>query len=202
MAGDGKGVALGCVAAGGLLLYSGITNKDILSVIKGLIKGSAPSTATTNPAAVIGSGASSSTSGTTAPGDTGAASASAASNQALAKLSVIVSHPSWATGQQWQDWVSLWNAESGWNNFIQNEGSGAFGIAQALGHGSAGSAAENVHVQYPGGGSAVVTVNEYPSESANAGNALAQIQWGIGYIADTYGSPSAAWAHEESAGWY
>jgi hypothetical protein len=29
-----------------------------------------------------------------------------------------------------------------------------------------------------------------------------QIRWGLGYIQATYGSPCAAWAHEESAGWY
>jgi len=199
MAGDSKGVALGCVAAGGLLLYSGITNKDILSVVKGLIQGQAPKTAGTNPSGVIGSGASTGTStstGTTAPGDTGGASASAAANQALAKLSVVVSHPSWAAGQQWQDWVSLWNQESGWNNLAQNPGSGAFGIAQALGHGESGTAGKYGN-EYGGYGLSTAS-----AIAANNGSALPQIQWGIAYIADTYGSPSAAWAHEQTNGWY
>lgn len=26
--------------------------------------------------------------------------------------------------------------------------------------------------------------------------------WGLGYIQSVYGSPCAAWSHEQSAGWY
>ena len=60
-----------------------------------------------------------------------------------------------------------------------NPGSGAFGIPQAL----------------PG------------SRMASAGpdwqtNPATQITWGLGYIRDTYGSPCAAWSHEQAAGWY
>ena len=29
-----------------------------------------------------------------------------------------------------------------------------------------------------------------------------QIKWGLGYIKSTYGTPCAAWAHEEADGWY
>jgi hypothetical protein len=74
---------------------------------------------------------------------------------------------------------SLWNQESGWNVYAQNPGSGAYGIPQAL----------------PG------------SKMASAGpdwqtNAATQIRWGLSYIDSTYGSPCAAWAHEQSSGWY
>jgi hypothetical protein len=75
--------------------------------------------------------------------------------------------------------VSLWNRESGWNANASNPSSGAFGIPQAL----------------PG------------SKMASAGsdwrtNAATQIRWGLGYIADRYGTPCGAWAHSESTGWY
>ena len=33
-------------------------------------------------------------------------------------------------------------------------------------------------------------------------NAVTQIKWGLGYIADRYGSPCGAWAHSEGHGWY
>ena len=33
-------------------------------------------------------------------------------------------------------------------------------------------------------------------------NAATQIAWGLGYIADRYGSPCGAWSQSESAGWY
>jgi hypothetical protein len=74
---------------------------------------------------------------------------------------------------------SLWNAESGWNPSASNPISGAYGIPQAL----------------PG------------SKMASAGadwqtNPATQIKWGLGYIKQVYGSPCAAWSHEQSTGWY
>ena len=74
---------------------------------------------------------------------------------------------------------SLWNAESGWNPSATNPISGAYGIPQAL----------------PG------------SKMASAGadwqtNPATQIKWGLGYIKQVYGSPCAAWSHEQSTGWY
>jgi hypothetical protein len=74
---------------------------------------------------------------------------------------------------------SLWTRESGWNPAAQNASSGAFGIPQAL----------------PG------------SKMASAGadwatNPATQIEWGLGYIRDRYGSPCGAWGHSESYGWY
>jgi hypothetical protein len=73
----------------------------------------------------------------------------------------------------------LWEHESGWSVTAANPGSGAYGIPQAL----------------PG------------SRMASAGpdwqtNAATQIKWGLTYIKGTYGSPCAAWAHEQATGWY
>jgi hypothetical protein len=73
---------------------------------------------------------------------------------------------------------SLWEAESGWNATAENA-SGAYGIPQAL----------------PG------------SKMASAGpdwetDATTQIKWGLGYIQSVYGTPCAAWDHEEADGWY
>jgi hypothetical protein len=73
----------------------------------------------------------------------------------------------------------LWEHESRWSVTVANPGSGAFGIPQAL----------------PG------------SRMASAGpdwqtSAATQITWGLRYIRDTYGSPCAAWSHEQAAGWY
>jgi hypothetical protein len=75
---------------------------------------------------------------------------------------------------------SLWTRESGWNYQAENP-SGAYGIPQAL----------------PG------------SKMASAGpdwqtNPATQIRWGLTYIKDdpSYGSPCAAWDHEEAFGYY
>jgi len=74
---------------------------------------------------------------------------------------------------------SLWNRESGWNPSATNPSSGAYGIPQAL----------------PG------------DKMASAGadwqtNPATQIRWGLGYIKQVYGSPCAAWSHEEAVGSY
>jgi murein DD-endopeptidase MepM/ murein hydrolase activator NlpD len=73
----------------------------------------------------------------------------------------------------------LWNKESRWNYRARNPYSGAYGIPQAL----------------PGG------------KMASAGadwrtNPVTQITWGLGYIADLYGTPCGAWSHSKSHGWY
>ena len=73
----------------------------------------------------------------------------------------------------------LWAHESGWSVTAHNASSGAYGIPQAV----------------PG------------SKMASAGpdwqtNATTQIKWGLQYIKGTYGSPCAAYAHEQSTGWY
>jgi hypothetical protein len=73
----------------------------------------------------------------------------------------------------------LWEHESGWSVTASNPSTGAYGIPQAA----------------PG------------AKMASAGpdwqtNASTQIKWGLGYIKDTYGSPCAAWSHEQADGWY
>ena len=75
--------------------------------------------------------------------------------------------------------VDLWNRESGWAWNAKNPSSGAYGIPQSL----------------------------PASKMASAGadyltNPATQIKWGLGYIKGRYGSPSGAWAHELSSGWY
>ena len=84
----------------------------------------------------------------------------------------------WSSGQ-FSCLNPLWRHESGWSVTAYNAGTGAFGIPQAL----------------PG------------SKMASAGpdwqtSAATQIRWGLEYIKSTYGSPCAAWDHEEATGWY
>ncbi len=75
--------------------------------------------------------------------------------------------------------IYLWNRESGWNPNSHNKRSGAHGIPQAL----------------PG--------SKMASEGSDyLTNPEPQIRWGLKYIAGRYGSPSAAWAHFQSSGWY
>lgn len=81
--------------------------------------------------------------------------------------------------QQFDCLNSLWKKESGWRWNASNGSSGAYGIPQSL----------------PG------------SKMASAGsdwanNPATQITWGLGYIANRYGTPCSAWAHSQAVNWY
>jgi len=105
-----------------------------------------------------------------------AASAPSGSPQQIAEQ--MLSQFGWSSSQ-FSCLQPLWAQESGWNIYASNPSSGAYGIPQAL----------------PG------------SKMASAGpdwqgNAATQIRWGLTYIQGTYGSPCAAWSHEQADGWY
>lgn len=80
---------------------------------------------------------------------------------------------------QFQCLVQLWNQESSWQTNATNPSSGAYGIAQSL-----------PPAKYASSGGDWLT------------NYRTQIEWGLGYIRDRYGSPCGAWGHEGSANWY
>ncbi|MCU1443087.1 MAG: hypothetical protein JWQ59_1237 [Cryobacterium sp.] len=97
--------------------------------------------------------------------------------QAIAR-DMMASQYGWGS-DQFGCLVPLWDRESGWNVNAYNASSGATGIPQAL----------------PG--------NKMASAGADwQTNPATQIAWGLGYIADRYGTPCAAWDHSESVGWY
>lgn len=81
---------------------------------------------------------------------------------------------------QFEDLVKLWTRESSWNMHAENQSSGAYGIPQAD----------------PDGGQGIANSSSYRN------NAMVQIQWGLKYIKDRYGSLANAWAHECADGWY
>jgi len=85
----------------------------------------------------------------------------------------------WGTGPQWTCLDELWTRESGWQMVWNYQGSGAYGIPQALPASKMAAAGA-----------------DYMTDPAT------QIRWGLGYIRDTYGNPCAAWAHEQTDGWY
>ena len=73
----------------------------------------------------------------------------------------------------------LWTRESGWRWNALNRSSGAYGIPQSLPASKMRSAGSDWH-----------------------DNAGTQVKWGLGYINSRYGSPSKAWGHSQSTGWY
>lgn len=134
-------------------------------------------------------------SGVTPAGTAYQGTVSAGSAQNTAQL--LLSKYGWDLSQM-AALIRLWTQESGWSPTARNSSSGAFGIAQALGHGDAGSAAPDGTNEY----GAQYGLTEAEAQAANAGNARWQIEWGLGYIRDRYGSPDSAWAHEQGFNWY
>jgi hypothetical protein len=75
--------------------------------------------------------------------------------------------------------AQLWTKESNWLTTATNPYSGAYGIAQALPPGKYATAGSDWLTSY-----------------------RTQVEWGLGYIADRYGSPCAAWNHSVIKNWY
>ncbi|EGX56570.1 hypothetical protein SZN_27146 [Streptomyces zinciresistens K42] len=101
-----------------------------------------------------------------------AASNDASSAQRVAKKMIPDS-------AQYQCFSRIVDRESDWNIDATNSSSGAYGLVQAL----------------PG------------NKMATAGsdwktNAATQIEWGLDYMKDRYGSPCGAWGFWQSNGWY
>lgn len=177
-----SGFTVAYVALGGIILWSGIKGETLSDTFKGLLSGQAPATNEQEIGTpTLGINDSNSSSSSAAPSTAGMASGTAASNQAIAK--VLAAPYGWSTGTEWTDLVNLWNQESGWSNTAQNPSSGAYGIPQALPYTKMPKAA-------------------WPPADGGSASASSQISWGLSYIKSTYGSPEAAWAHEEADGWY
>ncbi|MET3173235.1 UNVERIFIED_ORG: hypothetical protein ABIB52_001067 [Arthrobacter sp. UYCu721] len=80
---------------------------------------------------------------------------------------------------QFQCLASLWTKESNWLTTATNPYSGAYGIAQALPASKYASAGSDWLTSY-----------------------RTQVNWGLSYIADRYGSPCGAWNHSVANNWY
>ncbi|RBY90412.1 lytic transglycosylase domain-containing protein [Blastococcus sp. TBT05-19] len=82
------------------------------------------------------------------------------------------------SGSEFSCLEKLWGKESGWNPNAQNPSSTAYGIAQFLDSTWAGTGI------------------------AKTSDGYRQIDAGLIYIENRFGSPCGAWAHSQSKGWY
>ncbi|MBB6406157.1 hypothetical protein [Arthrobacter sp. AZCC_0090] len=97
---------------------------------------------------------------------------------AQAYAASMLSSYGWGQGEM-SALITLWNKESDWRTTATNASSGAYGIVQSL----------------PG--------EKMASEGADwQTNYQTQIRWGLNYIKQRYGSPSAAWAFHLAHNWY
>ncbi|WP_336318225.1 transglycosylase SLT domain-containing protein [Streptomyces lavendofoliae] len=80
---------------------------------------------------------------------------------------------------QYQCFSKIVEHESGWNPSATNASSGAYGLVQALPASKMSSAGSDWKT-----------------------NPATQIEWGLDYMNDRYGSPCGAWNFWQSNGWY
>lgn len=186
-----NGVALAAAGAGVVLLWSAVENQKVLTAVQDILLGKKP------PAGPQGA-ALEDESGLTAAGGTeagGGSVISGGSSQAI--LQQTAAQFGW-TGAQWQALQNVEMAEAGFNPLSDNPGSGAYGLAQALGHGTSGTACPATGKNEYGG----YGLSTAQAQQANCGQPGPQALWMCNYIKDTYGNPENAWAHEQSEHWY
>lgn len=129
--------------------------------------------------------------------------ASVPSSGSLAQmLTSIAQQFGWGAGEV-SAWQKVLGAESGGNPKATNPKSGAFGAAQALGHGVSGTACpstkENNYGPINGNW---LGMSAAQMQAANCGSLPEQLLWMAHYMKLAYGSPSGAWAHEQANNWY
>jgi hypothetical protein len=201
MASGISGLGIAVVLGGGILVWSGLKGYTVTATAHSIISGQQPvSLPNVNPVRIggliPGSGLLGKALGTSSSG-TGSGSGTTPPKVTGHPIQIADKVlPTYGWSNQLQDLINLWNRESGWNPRIANSSSGALGIAQALGHGNAQTGG-TLGNEYGGFG-----LTNAQAKAANSGDAYWQIIWGLNYIRATYGSITAAWQHEQSAGWY
>lgn len=166
---------------GSVFVYAGLTGRSVLASIQAIVSGKAPNTA----GKTVGISGSSGASGGGSPG--GSTAVSGGSNKAL--LFAAAAQHGWTSQGELSALDNLEMHEAGYSATARNSSSGAFGIAQAYGHGNANTAAADGTNEYGGYG-----LSDAQAKAANSGDAGWQSVWMCNYIQQTYGSPSAAWA--------
>ena len=206
MAVSGLGVAY--TVSGFVLLWSGVSNRSVKDTLTSFLHGSVAAPEPTG-APTIGISTSGSTAANpgnqttatdtqigTASGGTAvtASTVTGIENYGLARM--VAASYGWASGNDWAALTEVINRESGGNPNAMNP-SGAYGIAQALGHAGPGDAGTVSSTAYGGYGVPAATC-----KGANSGNATDQLIWMCAYIKETYGDPAGAWNSEETRGYY
>lgn len=197
MAGRGiSGLAVAEIGAGLILAWAGIENVPVSAAVGALVRGQAPPKGPPQqllaaPAASAGGPLTGAAAAAVNPSPPNAATVAA--YKAFA-MSLLALH-GWPGQFSALDGIVM--GESSWNPLAHNP-SGAYGIAQALGHGQGAATAA------PDG------INEYGNfgtpdsicQLANEGHGDAQLIWMLNYIGQVYGDPNAAWAHHQAVGTY
>mgnify|MGYP000797397200 CR=1 FL=1 len=126
---------------------------------------------------IHGAGGGSSSTATCSAGDQDGEKASVEEAKRIAKRKM--KDMGWDDGSQFECLDTIFTEESGWRWDATNPDSGAYGIPQSLPAEKMASAGQDWRT-----------------------NAATQIDWGLKYIRDRYGTPCAAYAERRAKGWY
>lgn len=168
-----QALAFGVLFTGGILLTKAVTGSSFADIVQGH-PGTVGSTGQNLLNGGVGGVGATVAAKTTAP----AGAPGAVGQVTSADLAQIGAAHGW-TGSQLSDWMNVITRESGGNPNAVNKSSGAAGIAQFI----------NGFEEYAQYGGSASTVTGQLTAMAN-------------YIAERYGTPANALAHEISAGWY
>jgi len=160
----------------GVWVISRLVTKDSTGeTLAGRLVGGQPSSASnSSTSTAAGSTSTSTASIPTATGST----AVAIGQVTYGQLNTLAKLKGW-TSQEVSDWIQVIADESGGNPTAQNPTSSAYGIAQGI-----------------------TGPSWYAAHGGNANTVMGQLTAMANYIASTYGSPSAALAHENAQHWY
>lgn len=177
---DGPAVAM--VAIGAVLMYAGIRNYSVLAVVQNAVTGRPITSGITPDAYPLAAPSNDANFPDPNPSGTDpGAPPNLSANQKIGHD--LAGGYGWQDAANWGALVQLWNRESSWNNHAMNPSSGAYGIPQALPY-------------------TKMTKQAWPESAGGNSDPSYQISWGLEYIKERYGSPVAAWAHEQAQGWY
>lgn len=180
---DGPGIA--AVGIGIIFLYGSIKGYSPIKAFDNVIHGENPNHGQSVNAPLVSQSASNgntSVSGNiNGPAKNGDTSAAAIASYKAFAQALVIQH-GWSGQFADLDWVIM--HESGYNPLATNPSSRAFGIAQALGHGTA-STQGSISDEYGNFGT-----SDAICQAANNGNGYAQLIWMCNYIASRYGSPA------------
>jgi hypothetical protein len=164
------------VGTGVLFVWAGLNNKSVLETLKDLIQGKQP-----QPGAILIPGPEIAGHGTPDPNINNPTDLPGIKGLAMAKLH----GKGWDS--QWDSFDKLITGESNWSPTVKNPSSGAFGLGQALNHGTAATNGTMSNAYGPQG------ISVDAARAANSGQAGPQLDWTIAYIAGRYGGPNNAY---------
>lgn len=179
MAQKGNTTAYLALGAGIVFVWAGWANRSVLSTLQDLVSGKQP---LPGPSILPG-GLSNKIPGSGSPDPN---IDNPQDHAGIVGLGMAMNHGKFGDAQ-WDSLNKLVMGESGWDPTARNSSSGAFGIAQALGH---GTSATNGTMSNMYGGYGLSTTE---ARAANSGQSGPQIKWLLNYIAATYGTPDHAY---------